>query len=113
MNILYVENHRIFARIVTKEFLSGHDVTTIPRVADAWRLVQELPFDVVLVDYDLDDGKGEDLVRRIRRAGLPIRIVAVSSRDDGNERLLQAGADTVCEKSRFRYIDEVLQSLTT
>ena len=65
-------------------------------------------FDVVLIDYDLDDGKGDALVSQLRTADPRPRIIGVSARPDGNSALLAAGADTVCEKGDFRRIRSVL-----
>jgi DNA-binding response OmpR family regulator len=65
-------------------------------------------FDLLLVDYDLDDGKGEELVRELREAGSEIRIVGVSAREEGNVALLQAGADAICSKMEFNRIEELI-----
>jgi hypothetical protein len=66
----------------------------------------------VLVDFDLDDGKGEELVRElVASVGRPL-IVATSSHADGNTALLHAGADAVCGKLEFARIPGLLQSLT-
>ena len=112
MKILFVENHERFLNAVTREFLCGHTITPVPNLSEAWAHVSEGDFDVVLVDYDLDDGKGDELVRRIRAASLPVKVVAVSSHDRGNTALRKAGADAVCGKMVFRRIEEVLDSLT-
>jgi CheY-like chemotaxis protein len=111
MKILFVENHEQFVRVVAGEFLADHEVTVAPSMAEAWGRLTEASFDVALVDYDLDDGKGDQLVNRIRRHSLPIRVVAVSSHDDGNKALLKAGADAVCSKLGFERISEVLNTL--
>ena len=65
-------------------------------------------FDLLLVDYDLDDGKGEELVRELRDAGNKIHIVGVSAREEGNVALLQAGADVICSKMEFNRIQELI-----
>jgi hypothetical protein len=57
MKILYVENHAVFAANVTSQFLSQHSVTVAPSLADAHRALGSGSFDLLLVDYDLDDGK--------------------------------------------------------
>jgi len=111
MKILFVENHVRFIAAVTKRFLGGHDVTTVPTVARAWAELDGGEFDVVLVDYDLDDGKGDQLVRQIRTASLAVKIVAVSSHEQGNDALIAAGADAICGKMEFSGIAAVLDSL--
>jgi DNA-binding NarL/FixJ family response regulator len=61
----------------------------------------EQPFDVVLLDYDLDDGKGTDLIEWIKQQSPRPAVVAVSAHQYGNDALLAAGADAVCSKGRF------------
>ena len=111
MKILFIENHERFASAVVKQFLQDHQVTVMPNMTDGWRELTTHGYDVVLVDYDLDDGKGSDLVVRIRSHALPVKIVAVSSHEQGNQALREAGADKVCDKMNFKHIREVLNTL--
>jgi hypothetical protein len=67
-------------------------------------------FDAVLVDYDLDDGKGDQFIRAIRGAGFNAPIVAVSARDEGNLAMADAGADAICPKKGFAKIEQAIQS---
>lgn len=71
-------------------------------------LCSNVPFDVVLVDYDLDDGKGDDLVRELMSRVTRPEIIGISARPEGNAALRAAGADAVCSKLRF---SEVIQHL--
>ncbi|MGC4113666.1 MAG: response regulator [Myxococcales bacterium] len=111
MKLLFVENHAEFARIVVAKFLAAHEVGLVPSLADARRALATAAFDAVLVDYDLDDGKGADLVRELRQGGSRIPIIGVSARDDGNAALLAAGADTAVSKLRFGEVAAVLDCL--
>ncbi|MBA4388884.1 MAG: response regulator [Verrucomicrobia bacterium] len=111
MRILFVENHAQFVNVVTRNFLGGHEVTPVPSLAGAWALLTEETFDVVLVDYDLVDGKGDELVRKIKASSLPVKIVAVSAHDRGNTALREAGAEAVCSKMTFSGIGSVLASI--
>ncbi|MHC4418061.1 MAG: response regulator [Planctomycetota bacterium] len=111
MRILFVENHAVFADVVTKHLLGEHQVNVVSRMTDAWARLCEDVFDVVLVDYDLEDGKGDELVGKIRRQSLAIKVVAVSSHEAGNKALRAAGADAVCGKLEFEQIEDVLGSL--
>jgi DNA-binding response OmpR family regulator len=109
MRVLMVENHAVFAETVMRQFLAEHDVRLAPTLAEARLALRSGPFEVVLVDYDLDDdAKGDLLVRELIGAGFPGRIVAISARDFGNEALLEAGAHAVCPKLRFHTIGEFL-----
>jgi hypothetical protein len=69
-------------------------------------------FDVLLVDYDLDDGKGDELVKELRAAGELVIVICVSSHDDGNTALLRAGATSVCSKTQFDRIQSVIDTAT-
>ena len=108
MKILFVENHSIFAKQVIGCFLSAHKVTVIPSLAEARAALTNNEYDVVLVDYDLDDGKGTELIRELRQRGSTLRIIGVSAREDGNKELLKAGANAVCSKMKFDQIQELL-----
>ena len=111
MKILFVENHEAFLKIVIKQFLSEHEIKIAPNMSDAWNLFCAERFDIILMDYDLDDGKGSVLVERIRKTDPDIKIIAVSSHDDGNNALIKAGADLICSKVEFEKIDVVIGSL--
>lgn len=111
MKILFVENHAVFAATVQAEFLCSHDVRVATTIAEALDALGAHPFDAVLVDYDLDDGKGDAFVRGMRSRGHRTPLIAVSARDEGNERMLAAGADASCSKAKFRHIGKVLERL--
>ena len=105
MKILFVENHGVFAELVTQQFLPAHAVTIVPSLAAAQSSVD---FDAILVDYDLDDGKGDELVAWLREKNFSGRIIGVSSHAEGNEALLRAGADAICPKLEFSKISSLL-----
>ena len=110
MRILLVENHQLFAETVRREFLASHDVAVAPSLDLARVLLSRQTYDVVLVDFDLDDGKGTDLVVELRAAGFRGRVIAVSSHQRGNDLLLKAGADACCPKMKFAEISKFLES---
>jgi CheY-like chemotaxis protein len=108
MRLLWVENHAVFARVAGRQFLSAHEVTLVPSLAEARMALEECKFDAVLVDYDLDDGKGDSLVSELKqRATRPV-VIAVSAHEGGNEALLRAGADAACPKQRFAVLEALL-----
>jgi DNA-binding response OmpR family regulator len=98
VRILFVENHAIFAATVTAAFLADHEVASVGGVFEALDLFRAQPFDVLLIDFDLGDAKGDVFVRRVRESGRSVPIIAISAHDDGNDALLLAGADIVCTK---------------
>lgn len=111
MNILYLENHAIFARQVTQQFLAAHQVTIVPSLAEARMAFSNGQYDLILSDYDLDDGKGDEFVSECRDTCPTIPIIAVSSHDAGNTALLKAGATAVCGKMKFDRIQQVIDGL--
>jgi DNA-binding NarL/FixJ family response regulator len=112
IHLLYVENHATFAETVKQKFLSEYSVTIVPSLSSAREKLKEKEnsFDVLLVDYDLDDGKGDELVREVRASASAkrIAIIGVSSHEAGNAALLQTGADAVCSKLDFDRIQSVI-----
>jgi PleD family two-component response regulator len=69
MRILFVENHAVFAQTVASTFLAEHSVEVVPTVSAALAAVGAREYDAALVDYDLDDGKGDEFVARLRESG--------------------------------------------
>jgi DNA-binding response OmpR family regulator len=111
MKILYVENHATFAANVMRVFLSSHLVTVVPSLAKAREVLLNQPFDLLLVDYDLDDGKGDELVSELRAANIKTPIIGVSSHDEGNRMLLKSGASATCNKMNFDEIEKVIEKI--
>src|SRR3954466_10787104 len=111
MRILFVENHAIFAQTVIRQFLSHHVVTVVPTLAAARDTLQTETFDLILIDYDLDDGKGDELVKELRSGGKAISIIGVSAHEKGNSALLQAGAAGSCSKMHFDRIQGIIASV--
>ena len=108
MRLLLVENHRVFAETVRQQFLSAHDTAIVATIAAARRTLAGGAVDVVLVDYDLDDGKGDELVRSLRASSFTGRIIGISAHQAGNDALVAAGADAVCAKGQFHLIGTFL-----
>ena len=109
--ILLVENHEVFAKIVVAQFLAGHQVVHVMSISDAKRQLTQANFDVVLVDYDLDDGKGVEVVRAAKHVRHPPQVIAMSAHDAGNNALVCAGADAVCRKTAFQEISALLEKV--
>jgi len=111
MRILFVDNHSEFTSVVATSLLATHDVVIVSTVAAARDAAQGSRFDIALVDYDLDDGKGVEFVRWLRASGSPLPLVAVSARLEGNEALVAAGANAVCAKLEFSRIQLVIEAV--
>jgi CheY-like chemotaxis protein len=111
MKILYLENHAVFADQVIRQFLKAYRVSVVPSLAAARNSLSSGEYDLVLSDYDLDDGKGDEFVRECRAMLPNVPIIAVSSHEAGNAALMNAGASTVCSKMEFDHIEQVIQKL--
>jgi DNA-binding response OmpR family regulator len=111
MRILYVEDHARFRAAVISRFLTAHQVTVAATLAEARALLPAQAFDVVLLDYDLPDGKGIELMEEIQPDGWAGRVIAVSSREENNARLMAAGAYAAVGKLKFARITAVLEEL--
>jgi DNA-binding NarL/FixJ family response regulator len=109
VRLLWVENHDVFARMAGRQFLAAHDLTVVPSIAAAKTALATQPFEAVLLDYDLDDGKGSELMESIRRLPTRIAVIATSSHETGNAALMAAGADIACPKARFSTIETALR----
>ncbi len=104
MRILFVDDHQEFATTVAREFLADHDVTFAADVRTGKHLLATRPFDLLLIDHDLPDGVGTEVIAHARALALSLDIIAISSHDPGNTALESAGARTRCPKLRFHEI---------
>jgi len=66
-------------------------------------------FDAILLDYDLQDGKGVELFPTLDVLGIRPIVIATSSHVRGNQELREAGADFVCAKKEFGDIDSIME----
>ena len=113
MRILFIEDHRVFAETVASQFLPAHDVDIAESIAAARQAITAgTAFDAVLVDYDLPDGKGTEVIRQLRSARFRGVIVAVSAKDEGNAALRLAGANAICKKAELHRIAATLTMLS-
>jgi len=111
VRILFVDNHAEFTAVVAKAFLAAHELVIVPTIAAARAATEGADFDAVLVDYDLDDGKGGEFVRWVRTVRPQLPLIAISARAEGNDALVAAGVDGVCAKIDFARIGAVLDEL--
>ncbi len=107
--LLLVENHEAFAQLVTQQFLADYDVEVVKSVRGALAALKaDTNYDYILVDYDLDDGKGDEVVRAASELAPSASVVGVSAHETGNQRLREAGAVATCAKRDFAQIGDIL-----
>jgi DNA-binding response OmpR family regulator len=104
LRILFVEDNANFASTVIRLFLSAHEVTVAPTLKAARIAIAANAFECVILDYDLPDGKGIELLGELKALSPRPRIIAASAFDENNAAMLRAGADTECGKLRFHEI---------
>jgi DNA-binding NarL/FixJ family response regulator len=69
-------------------------------VEDATRVIQQQRFDLFLVDMNLPDGSGADLIAQLKKSNSEARIIAISGNINPSilARLKTQGADAVFDK---------------
>ncbi|KNX38894.1 response regulator [Luteipulveratus halotolerans] len=85
VRVLVVEDEPVAARAhrTYVERVDGFEVVgTAATMADAVRLLSSTEVDLVLLDMQLPDGHGLDLLRRLRAAGHPGHVIAVTAARD-------------------------------
>ncbi len=74
IRILVVDDHTLFRESVARLLAAEPDFEIVGHCASAGqalKLVSKTPVDVVLLDYDLGNGKGTDFLARPRRWDSP------------------------------------------
>jgi two-component system, cell cycle response regulator DivK len=100
--ILLVEDNELNRRLVRDLLVfRGHDVIEATTLAEARaRVAPDL--DVVLMDLQLPDGTGDEVLREMRAdeslRHLPVLVVTASAMQGERERLLAAGFDAYLSK---------------
>jgi len=105
------QNHGVFAATVISQSLSRHSVTVAPCLSTAGLALGNGSFGLLLVDYDLDHGKGDAIVDKLHASGKAVPLIGVSSHAEGNTALLRAGAVAICSKMEFDQIQTVIDAV--
>jgi two-component system phosphate regulon response regulator PhoB len=80
---------------------AGYDIDLVPGISDARRLLAEGHYDLVLLDLNLPDGSGLDLLRDIRKdlgTGVPVLVLSGLRQEEVVVRGLELGADDYVTK---------------
>ncbi|HSI57906.1 MAG TPA: response regulator transcription factor [Ideonella sp.] len=96
MRILLAEDDAVLCRVVQQSLqAAGHRVDAVTSAAHARLLWREQPFDAVLLDLNLGDGSGLELLRDARARGDRTPVLVLTARNRTEERIagLDAGAD--------------------
>jgi two-component system, OmpR family, response regulator len=104
MLILVVEEDASWrSTVVTALAALGHQIAEVATVADAFASIQRDRPDLVLLDRQLPDGDGIEIVEVLRDRGMPLPSIVVSDLASAEDRVrgLNAGADDYLAKPVF------------
>jgi DNA-binding response OmpR family regulator len=96
LNILLVEDERKLAEAVMEGLaVEGYSVTHADSAEDALAALRQQSFDLLLLDVMLPGHTGLEMLLDLRRTGLRIPVLLLTSRDSIEDRVhgLDAGAD--------------------
>ncbi|RYY81911.1 MAG: response regulator transcription factor, partial [Comamonadaceae bacterium] len=86
MNVLMVDDHVMFLqgmKNLLNVLVPALRVETTGDIGHATQLVQLTDFDLVLLDWHLNDCDGAESIRRLRDAGCMARVVVLSGETNG------------------------------
>jgi two-component system, OmpR family, response regulator len=95
VRILLVEDEALLGEAVATHLRKWHAVDWVQRIDDGTEAVENVAYDLMLLDLNLPDGKGLDLLRAVRRSGKSLPVIIVTARDQVRDRIegLNSGAD--------------------
>lgn len=100
MKILVVEDEPELAKSI-QSFLEseGHIIEHAGKLSDALHLVDNV-YDIIVLDLNLPDGNGLDVVKKVKSNMMNTGIIIVSARDSLNHKIegLELGADDYLTK---------------
>lgn len=100
MRILLVEDESELAQSILNFLKSeGHSYEHAADLSTALHLLNS-PFDIIILDLNLPDGNGLDVVRKVKNKGMTTGIIIVSARDSLDNKIegLELGADDYLTK---------------
>ena len=105
--LLCVEDHHETYVLITK-VLKDFEVVSATNAADGIRLTRDGGFDLIVVDYYLPDGTGEDLCQAVRAFDSRTPILFITASDDFTEtRSRVIGAQGSLKKGRPDFVAEL------
>jgi DNA-binding response OmpR family regulator len=94
--ILIIEDDKKLASALTEGFGSeGYDVNSASTAEEGFFLIHSEHPDLLILDLSLPHRNGLDILRQIRREGVDVRVIVLTSHNTVGDRVegLQSGAD--------------------
>jgi len=96
LRILLIEDEPSLGQAVREHVAaSGHAVDHVLRLDDARAAIRAVDYGLILLDLNLPDGRGLDLLKSLRNGGDKRPVIILTARDQIRDRIdgLNAGAD--------------------
>src|ERR1700674_810910 len=96
MRVLLIEDEPHLGSAVQEHVrAAGYAVDWFERLEPAEHAIRTVPYDALLLDLHLPDGRGLDFLRKLRQRGDGLAVVILTARDQVSDRIegLKAGAD--------------------
>lgn len=100
-NILFVDNDLNLARTICDWLLfENHTVDMVHTGFEGWQKANSNKYDLLILDWDLPDLNGIDILQRLRASGNEARVLMLTGRNDVNDKELgfESGADDYLTK---------------
>ena len=110
---LVIDDELDICLMITKHLQNMHFQTHYARtVKDAQEKMAIPPYDLMMIDLNLPDGSGFDVMQNIRDLKLKSKIIVISAHDSEYDRALAMGASLFLTKPfTTRTINEALKTL--
>jgi two-component system, OmpR family, response regulator len=96
MRVLLIEDEPNLGEAVREQIVGdAHSVDWFMRLDEAADALAAVPYELILLDLHLPDGRGLDLLRHLRQRGDATPVIIITARDQISDRIegLNAGAD--------------------
>jgi two-component system OmpR family response regulator len=96
MRILLIEDDHVLGAAMRDHLrVGGHAVDWVKRLDDAEAALASAQYELMLLDLNLPDGRGLDLLRKIRKSGNQLPVIIATAQDQVAIRIegLNSGAD--------------------
>ena len=102
--ILIVDDHPLFRKGVIQLIQTLPELKFVGEAAngaDGIRLARELDPDLVLLDLNMKDMSGVEVLKAVKAAGLDARVIMLTVSDHADDLVaaLQAGATATCSRT--------------